>query len=163
MADLLARKDQMGVGIPLSGAGLNIASGTFIGIDSAGNCVRANAHSGNSAITVGVNVPAVGFALIGEKVGLFGDLSTIQKFDAVDSPHAIGIVNSGSYTPGLPIYLSGNGLVNFALTPPTNRGDIVQTLGVMVDTTRFRVKIGSPFVLSGTPVVLNPWRGPGLT
>ncbi len=153
---LYVKRSQEAMVVPHSGVLTTVATGTFIGMDSAGNAVRALASSGTDQMM------ALGFAFIGAKVGTW-TLKDIRRFDAVDNPLGFGEVNSGSYTPGLPLYLSGNGLTNFSQTPPTNNGDLVQMLGIMETSTLFRIHIGEPYTLVSGSSYENrsvvPWRG----
>lgn len=153
---LYVKRSQEAMVVP-RGSVTNISTGTFIGMDSSSVVKRALASSG------GDQMMAMGFAFIGAEVGTW-TLKNIRRFDAVDNPLGYGEVNSGSYTPGLPLYLSGNGITNFSQTPPTNNGDLVQMLGIMETATMFRIHIGEPYtIVSGGAMANNsvvPWRGP---
>jgi hypothetical protein len=140
------------------GAALVASGGTFIGISgSTREAVVANAHSGNT------QWPAMGFALQGARWGTWTQKAA-EVYDVIDSPMGIGQVNSGVWVVGLPLFLSGTGAFNFSQTPPTTPGTIFQMVGVMISPTRFRIKIGQPFMLSGTAAtagsLLRPWYGP---
>ncbi len=157
---LYVKRSQEAMLVPHSGVVNTIATGTFIGMNAAGDAVLALANSGSS------QAMALGFALIGHVHGVTWSQNRTTRFDAVDNPVGFGEVNSGSYTPGLPLFLSGNGPVNISQTPPTNRGDLVQIVGFMETATMFRIHVGDPHVIqSGSSAQAQStilWRGVAL-
>lgn len=156
---LYLKDDQEAVTIaPRATTGTGIMSGSFIGFDTSGSGtgLLANSHSGSEQL------PAVGFALAGENVGQF-TTKLLEQYDAIDNPQGIGQLNSGSvYQPGAPVWLSGTGTeaVNYSVVVSNNLGDIVQQVGVIVESTgQFRIKIGTPFI-TGVSGTLIPWTAP---
>lgn len=144
-----------------SGSAPGIATGTFIAYGTSQQAVSANAASGS------VGVPAMGFSLLGQVWGTF-TTKTAEHFDIVDAPMGVGQVNSGTYPVGRQLYLSGDGIINYSVTPPDEHGAVIQTLGRFIDdpnsgitgqSRRFRIAIGPAFHQSGSgdAAILRPW------
>lgn len=155
------KEDVEGHHAQYSGSAPGIATGTFIAYGTSQQAVAANAHSGT------VGVPAMGFALMGQVWGTF-TTKQAEHFDIVDSPMGVGQVNSGVYAVGRQLYLSGDGIINYSITPPDAHGAIVQTLGRFIDdpesgitgsSRRFRIAIGPAFHQSGSgdAAILRPF------